>query len=64
MAFSKNLEEVWHWKEEVAQETENLTAEEQINYFHRASQEFIEKSIPPLELPVFENASAAETIRK
>jgi hypothetical protein len=53
MAFSKNLEEVWHWKEEVARETENLAPEEQIDYFHKVSREFLNKANPPLELPYF-----------
>jgi hypothetical protein len=58
MAISKNLEEVWHWKDEVAQETENLTSEEQLEYFRKACRDFLNKSIPPLELPVCEKASA------
>ena len=53
MAFSKNIEEVWRWKEEVAQETEHLTAAEQLAYFHRVSREFLDKADPPLELQIY-----------
>jgi hypothetical protein len=58
MAINKILEEVWRWKEEVAQDTEHLTTEEQIEYFHNASRDFLGISIPPLESPMPNNASA------
>jgi hypothetical protein len=58
MSFSKNLEEVWRWKEEVARETQDLSEEEQLTYFHRVSREFLDKANAPLELPVYQNASS------
>jgi hypothetical protein len=57
MSFSKNLEEVWRWKEEVARDTQDLSEEEQLAYFRRISRQFLEKSDPPLELPVYEVSS-------
>ncbi|MCC6125613.1 MAG: hypothetical protein IT426_11665 [Pirellulales bacterium] len=53
MATNKNLEAVWHWKDEVAKDTESLTAEEQLEYFHRVSRGFLDKADPPFVLPVY-----------
>jgi hypothetical protein len=60
MAFSESLEEVWCWKERVAQETKNLSAEEQIVYFQRSRKEFLNKSDLPLDKPACENTSTIE----
>jgi hypothetical protein len=54
MAINRNLETVWHWKDEIARETEELSAEEQLEYFHRVSREFLGKAVPRLELPIYE----------
>jgi hypothetical protein len=51
MKGSKALEEVWRWKEEVARETEHMTAAERIAYFRQASQRLAEKTGEKLDLP-------------
>ncbi|MBN2577560.1 MAG: hypothetical protein JXB10_01030 [Pirellulales bacterium] len=51
MSPSKMLEEVWRWKEEVAREVENMTRDEQLQYFRQALQRLAEKTGKVLHLP-------------
>jgi hypothetical protein len=44
MSPSKMMEEVWRWKDEVAKETEGMTPQEVIAYFHQAERRFLEKT--------------------
>ncbi len=44
MTVSKMMEEVWRWKEEVAEETKDMTSEELIAYFRQAEQRLAEKT--------------------
>lgn len=44
MKVSKMMEEVWRWKEEVAEETKDMTSEELIAYFRQAEQRLAEKT--------------------
>ena len=45
------MQEVWRWKEEVARETEGMTARELIAYYRNAEQRLAEKTGKTLELP-------------
>jgi hypothetical protein len=38
------MKEVWRWKEEVAKETEGMTAQEQIAFFSQSEQRLAEKT--------------------
>ena len=44
MKVSKMMEEVWRWKEEVAEETKDMTSEELIAHFRQAGQRLAEKT--------------------
>jgi hypothetical protein len=44
------MQEVWRWKEEVARETEGMTAQELIAYYKKAEQRLAEKTGKKLEL--------------
>jgi hypothetical protein len=54
----KTMQEVWRWKEEVARETENMSEQEQLAYFHLVSREFLENANPPVQLPLYEASSS------
>ena len=41
---NKIMKEVWRWKEEVAKETEGMTAQEQIAFFSQSEQRLAEKT--------------------
>ena len=43
MFVSKNLEEVWRWKEEAARDTEKMSMEEQIAFFRQARERLAKK---------------------
>jgi hypothetical protein len=58
---TKNLEDVWRWKEEIAKETEKLTVDQQLEYFHRVTRDFMAKATPPLNLPVVNVISEASS---
>jgi hypothetical protein len=51
MSSDKTMREVWRWKEEVARETENMTAQELIAYYKNAEQRLAEKTGKKLDLP-------------
>ena len=51
MPSDKIMREVWRWKEEVARETENMTAKELIAYYKTAEQRLAEKTGKKLDLP-------------
>jgi hypothetical protein len=44
MSVSKMMEEVWHWKEEVAKEVEGMSSQERIAYYNQAEQRLAEKT--------------------
>ena len=46
MKVSKALEEVWRWKDEVAQETKGMTVSQQFAYFRQAGDRFAKKNRP------------------
>jgi hypothetical protein len=41
---NRMMEEVWRWKEEVARETENMTAEELLAFYAKSEQRLAEKT--------------------
>jgi hypothetical protein len=44
MKVSKMMEEVWRWKEAIAQEIEGMTSQERIAYFNQADQRLADKT--------------------
>jgi hypothetical protein len=44
MSFSKAMQEVWRWKEEVAREIEGMSSQERIAYFQQAELRLAEKT--------------------
>jgi hypothetical protein len=44
MPPSKMMEEVWRWKDEIAKETEGMTAEQLIAYFRQSEQRLLDKT--------------------
>ena len=44
MKVNKMMEEVWRWKEEIAQETAGMTTQELLAYYNQAEQRLAEKT--------------------
>ncbi len=40
---SKAVEEVWKWREEIAEEIKDMTPKEQVKYFNEAGRELCKK---------------------
>ena len=51
MSFSKMLEEVWRWKEEVARETADMSPPELFAYYKNLEQRAAERTGVKLDLP-------------
>ena len=51
MRVSKAMTDVWKWKEEVYQETKDMSREEVIAYFRGATKRLEEKTGKKLDLP-------------
>ena len=43
MSISKSLQEVWRWKEAVANETSGMNNAEVLNYFRKGAEQFEKK---------------------
>ena len=63
MSVSKVMKEVWRWKEEVYQDTKNMTSAERIAYFRDASRRLEEKTGMKLDLPRAEPRKPGVTAR-
>jgi len=51
MKISKALEDVWRWKDEVVEETRDMSRAEQVAFFRRSGERLAEKTGRKLDLP-------------
>jgi len=51
MKVSKSLEDVWRWKDEVVQQTKDMSRADQVAFFRRAGERLAEKTGRKLDLP-------------
>lgn len=54
MQYSKSMQEVWRWKEEVARDTEGMNVQELLAYFGQSEQRLAKKTGKKLDLPRME----------
>ena len=61
MKASKALEDVWRWKEEVYQDTKDMTVQERIAYYGQAEKRLEERTGMKLQLRRVRRAGARTT---